>query len=121
MNKTKIIFIIPCIGKYPWYFPYFLKSCVYNADIDFKILSDSDIPLSVKPDNVELIPYSLEKFNEDATKALGFKINIEQAYKLCDFKPAYGSIFSDYVKGYDFWGYCDIDVIFGNKRETEYL
>ena len=102
----RVIFIILYIGNYPWYFLYFLKSCTYNPDIDFKILSDADIPLSVKPDNVELIPYSLEQFNEDATKALGFKINVEKAYKLCDFKPAYGYIFSDYVKNYDFWGYC---------------
>ena len=116
MEKNKIVFIIPYIGKYPWYFPYFLKSCVYNPDIDFKILSNADIPLSVKPNNVELIPYSLEKFNEDATKALGFDVNVEKAYKLCDFKPAYGYIFSDLIKGCDFWGYCDIDVIFGNIR-----
>jgi len=112
----RIIFIIPYIGKYPWYFPYFLKTAAYNPDIDFKILSDADIPLSVKPDNVELIPYSLEQFNKDATKALDSNINVEKAYKLCDFKPAYGYIFHDYVKDYDFWGYCDIDVIFGNIR-----
>lgn len=111
-----MIFIIPYIGKYPWYFPYFLKSCACNPDIDFRILSDTEIPLSVKPNNVESIPYSLKQFNKDATKTLGFDVNIEQAYKLCDFKPAYGCIFFDYIKDYDFWGYCDIDVIFGNIR-----
>jgi hypothetical protein len=31
-------------------------------------------------------------------------------------RPAYGLIFSDYTRDYDFWGYCDIDVIFGNIR-----
>jgi len=25
-------------------------------------------------------------------------------------------IFQDYIKNYDFWGYCDIDIIFGNIR-----
>jgi hypothetical protein len=112
----RIIFLIPYIGKFPWYFPYFLKSCACNPDIDFKIFSDTDIPLSVKPNNVELIPYSLKQFNQDAAKVLSFDVNIENAYKLCDFKPAYGYIFSNYIKDYDFWGYCDIDVIFGNIR-----
>ena len=32
MTKNKLIFIIPYIGKYPWYFPYFLKSVSYNPD-----------------------------------------------------------------------------------------
>jgi len=112
----RIIFIIPYIGNYPWYFPYFLKSASYNPSIDFKILSDAAIPSHVKPDNIELIPYSLQQFNQDATKALGFNINVEKGYKLCDFKPAYGYIFSELVKGYNFWGYCDVDVIFGNIR-----
>jgi hypothetical protein len=43
----RIIFLIPYIGKLPWYFPYFLKSCVYNPDIDFKVFSDADIYTSV--------------------------------------------------------------------------
>jgi len=99
MKKSKIIFIIPYIGTYPWYFPYFLKTASYNPSIDFKILSDATIPSHVKPDNVELIPYSLEQFNQDATKALGFNVNVEKGYKLCDFKPAYGYIFPELVKG----------------------
>jgi len=47
---------------------------------------------------------------------LGFEVDIESEYKLCDFKPAYGLIFSEHFKDYDFWGYCDIDIIFGNIR-----
>ena len=42
------------------------------------------------------------------------KVKIEKPYKLCDFKPAYGKIFEDYIVNYDFWGYCDLDMIFGN-------
>lgn len=104
------------MGEYPWYFPYFLKSCKYNKDIDFIILSNTDIPISILPNNVKLVKYSLELFNKDASIALGFDVEIKQGYKLCDFKPAYGYIFSDLIKNYDFWGYCDIDLIFGRIR-----
>jgi len=43
-------------------------------------------------------------------------INVKQPYKLCDFKPTYGIVFSDYLIDFDFWGYCDLDIIFGQIR-----
>ena len=103
-------------GDYPWYFPYFLHSCRYNSTIDILIFTNNtDIGFNL-PANVKLIPYSIEQFKVDAAKKLGFEVNVESGYKLCDFKPAYGFIFSDWIKDYDFWGYCDVDVIFGNIR-----
>lgn len=114
--KRKIVFIIIYLGEFPWYFPYFIKSCGFNPDIDFKIFSDANIPSSIKPSNVELINYSLDQFNKDATRALGFDIKLKEAYKLCDFKPAYGFIFPQIINEYDFWGYCDIDLVFGDIR-----
>lgn len=110
----RIVFIINYIGKYPWYFPYFLHSCHFNPDIDFLIFSDNQISLKHLPANIRIIPYSIKQFKTDATKVLGFEVAVESGYKLCDFKPACGYIFSDFIKEYDFWGYCDIDVIFGN-------
>lgn len=115
-TQAQIVFIIIFIGKYPWYFSYFLHSCRYNPSIDFIILSDNEsIPLLL-PSNVQLIHYTIDQFNVDASKALGFNVAVEHGYKLCDFKPASGFIFSELIKNYDFWGYCDIDVILGNIR-----
>jgi len=113
---NNIVFIIVYLGDYPWYFPYFLHSCRYNPSVDFLILSDNaDVKLDL-PENVKIIPYSIDQFKSDAFKALGFEIAIESGYKICDFRPAFGCIYHDYIKEYDFWGYCDIDVIFGNIR-----
>ncbi|MDR1501943.1 MAG: hypothetical protein LBT43_05760 [Prevotella sp.] len=108
-------FIIPYIGSLPWYFPYFLHSCKFNPSIDFIILSDSPI-LEEYSENVKFIDYNIDQFNEDASKVLGFEVVVDNGYKLCDFKPAYGYIFADLVKNYDFWGHCDVDIIFGNIR-----
>ncbi|GHT10686.1 hypothetical protein FACS189432_08930 [Bacteroidia bacterium] len=115
-NPSSIAFLIVYMGNLPWYFPYFLHSCRYNPNIDFFILTDNKEELPDVPPNVHLIPYSIEQFKTDAKKTLGFEVVVESGYKLCDFKPAYGYIFSDWIKDYDFWGYCDIDVIFGNIR-----
>lgn len=41
-------------------------------------------------------------------------IKCDTPYKLCDYKPLYGEIFSDYVADYDYWGYCDLDTVFGD-------
>jgi len=112
----QIVFVITFIGKFPWYFPYFLHSCRYNPSIDFIILSDNKTIPTTLPPNVKLIHYTIEQFNADASKALKFNVVVEHAYKLCDFKPAYGYIFKDLVKDYTFWGYCDMDIIFGNIR-----
>ena len=116
MNRASIVFIICWQGNYPWYFPYFLHSCYYNPTIDFLIFTDNQNQLSQLPQNVQLIPYSLEQFKADAAKALGFEVVVQSGYKFCDFKPSYGFIFSDWIKDYDFWGHCDIDIIFGNIR-----
>jgi hypothetical protein len=115
-NPFSIAFLIAYMGKWPWYFPYFLHSCRYNPSIDFFIFTDIKEELTNVPSNVHLIPYSIAQFKADASKALGFEVAVESGYKLCDFKPAYGLIFENWIKNYDFWGYCDIDIIFGNIR-----
>ena len=116
MKLEKICFIIVFLGDFPWYFPYFIHSCWYNPDIDFLIFTNNSDFNFALPANVKIIPYSMKQFKTDASKVLLFEVAIESGYKLCDFKPAYGFIFQDYIQNYDFWGYCDVDVIFGNIR-----
>lgn len=113
--KHKIAFIIVYFGEFPWFFKYFLHSSIYNPSIDFIILTDN-VPLSTPSENIKFITYSIDQFNKDASKTLNMDIHIERGYKLCDFKPTYGAIFSDLLDKYDFWGYCDIDIIWGNIR-----
>ena len=113
--RHKIVIIICWYGNWPWYFKYFLHSVKFNPSIDFIIVTDE--PLSEElPKNVKLIPKSLEDIREIATQKMGFDVSLSSAYKLCDFKPAYGEIFNEYIKDYDFWGHGDIDMIFGNIR-----
>lgn len=113
----KKIALINCyLGEFPWYFPFFIKSCITNSTIDFVIFSDANYD-SFLPTNVKIIPFTLNQFNQLATQKLGFEIAVQNSYKLCEFKPAFGFLFSDYVENYDFWGITDIDVIYGRIRE----
>ncbi len=109
--------ILTCwYGPYPWYFQYFIHSCSYNPTIDFFIISDNKEPIPNKPKNVIVVHKKIDEIKATASETLGFAVNINSSYKLCDFKPAYGFIFSDIVAQYDFWGHGDIDVIYGNIR-----
>ncbi|QLC64861.1 hypothetical protein LPB248_00770 [Flavobacterium sp. LPB0248] len=117
MNNSHSIAMITCwYGVYPWYFPYFIKSCSYNPTIDFFIVTDNREEIFDKPDNVIIIDMTLEEFKINATKKLGFDIVLNNPYKLCDYKPAYGFLFSDLIASYDFWGHGDIDMVYGDIR-----
>ena len=115
--KLYDIAILTCwYGSYPWYFPYFIHSCSSNPTIDFYLITDNLKAIENKPSNVKIIHKTLEEIKLTASKKLGFAINIDHPYKLCDFKPTYGFLFPEIIKGYDFWGHGDIDVVYGNIR-----
>ena len=116
MEQPKIAILTCWYGPYPWYFPYFIHSCSYNATIDFLIITDNHASIHNKPRNVKTIYKTLEEIKVIASEKLGYPITIDNPYKLCDFKPAYGFIFPEIIKSYDFWGHGDIDVVYGNIR-----
>lgn len=58
----------------------------------------------------------MDELNDLASKKLGFCVR-KESYSQVDLQPAYGVIFEEFIKGYDFWGHCDIDVVWGDIRE----
>jgi len=115
-KKESIAIIICYIGKLPWYFDYFAHSCKYNPSVDFFIVTDDTGYLKSVSSNIRFIYKTLSEINQIAKKKLELPVQITTGYKLCDFKPTYGILFSELLKGYDFWGHGDIDMIFGNIR-----
>lgn len=114
-NDKSIAIIVCYFGELPWYFRYFLHSCKFNPTIDFIFISDTT-DLELLPANVNHIHKTLADINILSSRKLNFQTHIENGYKFCDFKPAYGFLFSDLIEGYDFWGQSDIDLIFGDIR-----
>lgn len=115
MKEYKIAIIVPFFGKLPDYYPYWEKTALANKSIDFFIFTDDR--RAVSKGNVYVKYCTFGEFTAEIQKALDFKISIRKPYKLCDCKPVYGLAFSDMLTGYDFWGHCDIDLIFGNIRK----
>lgn len=116
MQVKKIAVVTFFFGELPWYFRFFQQSCGANPTVDFIFFTDNQ-PNRDTPPNLQFHYFTLPDFNRLATQQLGFTIDIQKGYKVCDLRPAFGVIFADYLTGYDWWGYTDIDIIFGRIRE----
>ena len=114
MNKHSVALILPYYGKFPNYFPLWLKSAGANTNFTFMIFTDEDMSGYDVPANVHVHNMTLEDIRKRAAKHLGFEAVLTVPYKLCDYKPMYGLIFDDYLKGYDFWGHVDADIVWGD-------
>jgi uncharacterized protein YfaT (DUF1175 family) len=43
-------------------------------------------------------------------------LNVPNPYKICDLRPFFGIIHEENIKGYDFFGWTDVDILFGDIR-----
>jgi hypothetical protein len=112
----KVLIIIPHFGNWPPWFAYFLQTCEANPAFSWLIYSDCKKP-ETSPVNVKFIHKSLADFNHLASQKLNIKINISNPYKICDLRPSFGEIFNNYIEGFDFWGYSDLDLFYGNIKQ----
>ncbi|TDQ08448.1 DUF6625 family protein [Pedobacter metabolipauper] len=113
MNKNAITLIIIYFGKWPEWYNFFLESCSKNIDVNFLIFTDQEVETNPFT-NIRYIDFSMKDFNMLASAKLDLAIEFTEPYKICDFRPAFGIIFEDYLKGCTFWGHTDIDLILGD-------
>lgn len=109
-----IVFIIPYIGKWPLWFDAFLLSTRRNETINWLFITDCAIPKEY-PENVRFIPSTLQMLNNEINITLDAQVPLTSR-KLCDIRPAYGKLFQEHIKSFDFWGFCDVDIIWGDVR-----
>lgn len=112
-NKNKNAFIVVWFGALPYWFEFFLRSCEHNPLYDWLIWSDATPPKNL-PSNVKMIDFSLQEFNKLASYKLNRTVEVARPYKLCDYKPMYGLVWEEALGQYDYWGFCDLDVIWGD-------
>lgn len=109
-----IVLIIPYFGTLPDYFPVWKQSALANPTVDFLFFTDIDALQDEQ--NIKTHHLSFEDFKALIQKKFDFPITLDKPYKLCDYKPTYGYVLQEYIKEYDFWGHCDVDLIFGDIR-----
>ena len=115
MSAPSIRLVVPHFGNRPSYFPLVVRTMAANPDIDWLLFTER--PVEGAPPNVTVRPCEFSDLAARIRAHFDFEVALEQPYKLCDFRPAFGEIFAEELAGYDFWGHCDLDVLFGRIRE----
>lgn len=116
MNDLCII--IPYFGKLPAWMPLFINSCASNPSVDFLIITDDDSFKTPPVENIRVLRWSFSQMQEVLQAKLGYISVLNRPYKLCDYRPCFGIIFSEYLEKYAYWGHCDVDTILGDIRGT---
>lgn len=113
---TSVIYIVLYFGKMREDFPLWLKTCSYNPTINWLIITDDKTDYCY-PKNVNVLYQSFEETKNKFSKHIDFPIVLDTPYKLCDYKPLYGEVYAEYIGEYDFWGHCDLDILWGDIRK----
>ena len=95
--------------------PLTLETMRRNATIDFHFFTDN-VPPEELPPNVRFHLGSFEDYIAHANKFLDFEFAPPDGYKLCDLRPLFGIIHADLIGSYDFYGWTDTDILFGDIR-----
>ena len=113
MLKNKIVIIIPYYGKWPEFMQLFFESCKQYVSLDILFITDLN-PITNSPSNIRYLNISFKNLKDLINNKLKVQLGDIAPYKLCDIRPTYGFIFDEYIKEYEFWGYGDNDLLYGD-------
>ena len=116
--------VIPMFGKrvqdgkpvIRWPYIDLWLSSIGRQPMDVLFITDYDT-IGPVPSNVKVISMEMDEIYDRAEAAFDIKFANRFAYKLCDLKSFYGAIFHEELHPYDFWGYGDCDVLYGQLPE----
>lgn len=108
-----IVLIFPYFGSLPVQYKMWRASALCNSSVDFMFFTDTDVEPAK---NIIVHKMQFSDFQQIVQKAFDFPIVLDRPYKLCEYKQAYGYILQDYIKEYDFWGFGDLDLVYGDIR-----
>lgn len=115
-----IVMFVPFYGTVPSYISAFFHTVALQNDfMDVYFISDKLFLSKLKEYNIPQNVLFIELKWDELCNLINEKTKLRSPffpYKLCDYKPAYGHIFDSYTKGYQYWGYMDIDVLVGDIK-----
>lgn len=111
--NNKVAQIIPYFGKWPEWAELYFYSCGRNPMVDFIFYTNCPLPKH-RYKNTIFHQCSYEEYCELISKRLNIDFRCSKPYKLTDLKPFIGAIHEEELKGYEFWGMGDLDLVYGN-------
>jgi len=112
---SRIALIVCYFGKLPDYFRITERTMGANPSIDWLIFGDQ-LPASNYP-NIHFIPLSLQDYLLKVQETTGVYLKNPSPYLLCHLRPIYGNMFREYLNSFQFWGYTDLDLLYGDIRK----
>lgn len=112
----RILVIATWFGPLPDYFCLWMLSCRQNSNIDWLLVTDADASSIQPPGNVHVVQLSMAEFASRISDSVGFTVAMDRPYKACDFRPLYACLTNLVPGHWDFWGHCDLDMLFGDIR-----
>lgn len=114
-SKYKIAILLPYFGKWPEWILLFFETLKKNNTIDFIFFTDCDTSVVNAP-NIIFYTYTFQEYIDRVKDVTGINFNPANPYKLCDIRPLYGIIHQKEIANYDFFGWTDVDILFGDIR-----
>lgn len=115
MTFPKIVIIIVWFGKFPEWFRFWEVSAKFNRDIDWIIYHD-DETLEKEDCNIKIKFMQEHQFWQKACDTVNFLIPYRSLRRVCDLRPFFGIIFSNDIQMYDYFGWGDMDVVYGDMK-----
>jgi hypothetical protein len=112
----RLVVIIPYFGQWPEWINLFVETCKWNPDIHWRFYTDCGQPEN-KATNIHYSHLGFDDYKAIVRQRLRIDFDPSDPYKLCDLKPSFGTIHERDIEGYDFFGFGDIDVIYGRIRD----
>jgi len=116
-----------------------VESMRLNHEVDFYLVLVGDIASSSPfpnladtlayelqappPSNLHILRYSYSDLSDLISQRLGIDISLssEWHYKMAEFKPTFGQLFAEHIKDHAWWGYADLDVVWGKFSNFAHL
>jgi len=110
--RGKALLIIPYFGSFGPWLPLYLHSLANQTTLDLLLLTDTAPP--ALPPQVRRVEMTFDELRERAAARLSTEVSLHRNRNICDLRPAYGLIFEEFVRGYEYWGFGDEDVLYGD-------
>lgn len=113
-RSPRVLIIAVWFGRLPSWISLWLTSCAFNSQLNWVLITDSEVDGLRLPGNVDVVRMSMAELAAQIESLAGLRVTLERPYKVCDLRPLFGYL-TDLIPGkWDFWGHCDLDMIFGD-------
>jgi hypothetical protein len=112
VRRGKAVLILPYFGSFGPWFPLYLHSLANQHTLDLLLLSDAQPP--ELPPNARLVALTFDQVRDLATARLGEPVRLYRTRNICDLRPAYGMVFEEFIRGYEYWAFGDEDMLYGD-------